>query len=367
MKELYILMGIVLFNIFTFYLAKILKFFIFKHKKNIFLRLFYSRVYKIFVPLLLLIDVNVLVFLFGNKLTNIKDIKFFLNLFLISWLLYEIVKYVIYVLINLKISKKESVRRELFFLAINLTKVFIFIVWIVIGLSYIGVNISAIVTSLGIGGVIIGLAAKETLSNFFDSIRLVSEDAFHVGDWIETKDFEGFVTEIGLSATQIRTFDNAMIIIPNSLLANQWIKNWSRRIVGRRIKFWLKIKYTTDTEEIERVINEIRKMLSKHPQIVTDEKIQSHLIKKMKKNTLFLLEDKYGVRKTLLVYLDRFDEYSMDILVYAFSITIDWEKWLKVKQDVYLKILKIIQNSKLELAYPTQEIFIDKRSELWRN
>jgi MscS family membrane protein len=367
MKELYILMGIVLFNIFTFYLAKILKFFIFKHKKNIFFRLFYSRVYKIFVPLLLLIDVNVLVFLFGNKLTNIKDIKFFLNLFLISWLLYEIVKYVIYVLINLKISKKESVRRELFFLAINLTKVFIFIVWIVIGLSYIGVNISAIVTSLGIGGVIIGLAAKETLSNFFDSIRLVSEDAFHVGDWIETKDFEGFVTEIGLSATQIRTFDNAMIIIPNSLLANQWIKNWSRRIVGRRIKFWLKIKYTTDTEEIERVINEIRKMLSKHPQIVTDEKIQSHLIKKMKKNTLFLLEDKYGVRKTLLVYLDRFDEYSMDILVYAFSITIDWEKWLKVKQDVYLKILKIIQNSKLELAYPTQEIFIDKRSELWRN
>jgi len=250
---------------------------------------------------------------------------------------------------------------------INLTKVLIIIILFVVILSHMGVNITAIITSLGIGGVIIGLAAKETLSNFFDSIRLVSEDAFHVGDWIETKDFEGFVTEIGLTATQIRTFDNAMVIIPNSRLANEWIKNWSRRIIGRRIKFWIKIKYTTNTKEIERVIGEIRYMLSHHPKIVTDDKIKSHLIKRMKKDTLFLLEDKYGVRKTLLVYLDKFNEYSMDILVYAFSITIDWEEWLKVKQDVMLKILEIIKNSELELAYPTSIIFCDKRENLWES
>jgi len=363
----YIVIGLLILNVLFYFLGSYFKYFLFKKRRNIFLKLLYSRVYKIGLPLLLLIDINVIFYLFSDSLDGLKEAKFFFNLFIISWLFYEIIKYIIYTAISIKISKKESVRRELFALSINLTKVLIIIRLFVVILSHLGVNITAIITSLGIGGVIIGLAAKETLSNFFDSIRLVSEDAFHVGDWIETKDFEGFVTEIGLTATQIRTFDNALIVIPNSKLANEWVKNWSRRIIGRRIKFWIKIKYTTDTKEITRVINQIREMLQKHPQIVTDEKIQSHLLKRMKKNTLFLIEDKYGVRKTLLVYLDKFDDYSMDILVYAFSVTIDWEEWLRVKQDVMLKILEIIDNSKLELAYPTSVIFYDERKNLWKN
>ena len=363
----YILIGLILFNILFFFFAKWIKYFLFKKRKNILLKLLYSRVYKIGTPLLLLIDINVLFYLFEDKLNGFNDVKFFLNVILISWLFYEIIKYIIYTAISIKISKKEAVRRELFALVINLTKVLIIIVLFIVLLSHMGVNITAIITSLGIGGIIIGLAAKETLSNFFDSIRLVSEDAFHVGDWIETKDFEGFVTEIGLTATQIRTFDNALIIIPNSRLANDWVINWSRRMIGRRIKFWIKIKYTLDTKEVERVIDEIRNMLLSHPKIVTKDKIRSHLIKKMKKNTLFLIEDKYGVRKTLLVYLDKFDDYSMDILVYAFSVTVDWEEWLRVKQDVMFKILEIIKNSKLELAYPTNVIFYDERKNLWKD
>ncbi len=216
------------------------------------------------------------------------------------------------------------------------------------------------------GGAIIGLAAKGTLENFFDSIRVISQDAFHQGDWIETKDFEGLVADVGLTSTQVRTFDNALITVPNSFLANSWIKNYSRRFIGRRIKFWIKIKYSTDTEEIKRVIKEIKKMLEKHPGIVTDKKIENKLRRIMYKKALFSMEDKYGIRKTLLVYLDEFDEYSMNILVYAYSISINWEEWLRVKQDVYLRILNIIENSKLELAYPIQEVFIDKRDELWK-
>ncbi|WP_456471088.1 mechanosensitive ion channel family protein [Caminibacter sp.] len=362
--KFYVISGVVLLNLLSPLIAKSIKFFLFKKRRNIFLRLLYSRVFKIGIPLLLLIDINTFFWVLGIEK---EKIKFFLNSVLIAWLFYEVVKYFIYTAITIKISKKESVRRELFFMAINLTKIFIAIVLIAVILSYFGVDITAIITSLGIGGVIIGLAAKETLSNFFDSIRIISEDAFHVGDWIETKDFEGFVTEIGLTATQIRTFDNALIVIPNSKLANEWIKNWSRRMIGRRIKFWIKLKYSTDIVEIKRVIKEIKDMLEHHPMIVTDNKIRSRLRKRMQKNALFSLEDKYGVRKTLLVYLDRFDEYSMDILIYAFSITIDWEEWLKVKQDVMLKILEIIKNSNLELAYPTSIIFYDERKNLWKN
>jgi MscS family membrane protein len=366
MREIILSIIVLLIDLLYPYLIKKLKIFLFKNRKKLYFRLFYSRVHKIGIPFLLLINLNLIHHWFKHIFYTIDDVFFYIYLFVGAWLVYEIFKYIVYTVISLKLAKKANVRKELFLLVINLMRVFLIVAILVLILSHFGVNVTAIITSLGVGGVIVGFGAKDTLSNFFDSIRLVSEDAFHQGDWIETKDFEGFVTEIGLTATQIRTFDNSLITIPNSVLANQWIKNWSRRIIGRRIKFWIKIKYTTDTKEIERVINKIRDMLEKHPQIVTDKKIKSKLRKKMMKNTLFSIEDKFGVRKTLLVYLDEFDEYSMNILVYAFSITVDWEGWLKVKQDVLFKVLEIIKNSELELAYPTSVIFHDERKNLWK-
>ena len=362
-----ILVGVLLiFDIAFYYFLRYIKIFLFKKRKNIRLKLLYPRVNKISLPLLLLINFNAVIYIF-NLYHKINNILFFINLAFILWTFYEVFKYFIYTSLSVKISKKKNVRRELFALIINLTKVGIILFYLIVLLSKMGVNLTAIITSLGIGGVMIGLAAKETFGNFFDSIRLISEDAFHVGDWIETKDFEGFVTEIGLTSTQIRTFDNALIVIPNSKLANEWIKNWSRRIIGRRIKFWLKIKPTTDIEEIDRVIQKIRTMLEKHPKIVTDKKIKNKYKNNLYRNALFLIEDKLGVRKTLLVYVDNISEYSIDILIYAFTITIDWEEWLKTKQDVIYKILEIIKDSSLELAFPTYIIFHDKKENLWKN
>jgi MscS family membrane protein len=210
----------------------------------------------------------------------------------------------------------------------------------------------------------VGLSAKDTLANFFDSIRLVSEDAFRQGDWIRMGEVEGFVTEMGLTSTKIRTFDNALVTIPNTLLANGYVTNWSRRKVGRRIKFYLRLRYTTDTREIDRVIYEIYEMLHSHPDIVNKNKIR--YLKRMRKtyeDGLFNVDDKYGVRRTLLVYLDEIGEYSLNILVYAFSISVDWEEWLRVKQDVIGRTLKIIEESELELAIPRQEILLENEEQ----
>ena len=362
-KELYILISLLFFNTIFSPILKRVRYFLFKKRSNPYFKFLYSRVYKFSIPLILLININVLFTLFYRYVLEFETVKYFINIFLISWLSYEVIKYIIYTTINVKLSKNQSVRREIFTLAINLTKILIAIIIIAIILSFIGVNLSAIITSLGIGGVIVGLGAKETLANFFDSIRLISEDAFRVGDWIETKEIEGFVTEVGLISTQIRTFDNALISIPNSQLANSWVKNWSRRIVGRRIKLTLKIKYTSKTQEIEKVLQEIKYTLQTHPKIVTQEKIQGKLRKRMYHNTLFLLEDKYGIRKTLLVYLDNFDDYSMNILIYAFTIPVSWEEWMQVKQDIMFKILKIIDKSELELAYPTSIVYHSPKGE----
>jgi len=349
------------------FLKKPLKYYLFTKRADSFYRYLYFRVDKIIKPIIFLVD-----FYFVNliikkifALTETSDyllFTFIVNLFLVLWFFYEVVKFLIYSTLRKRIKSQQNARRELFNLFLNITKIAIVLIATIAILTKFGIDITALITSLGIGGVIIGLSAKDTLVNFFDSIRLISEDAFRQGDWVQTRDVEGFVTELGLTSTQIRTFDNAMVTIPNSKLANDYIKNWSKRVIGRRIKFHLPIKFTNDTDEIDRIIYEIYEMLHSHPDIMNLNKLR--YLRKMKKtyeDGLFNIEDKYGVRRTLLVYLDEIGEYSMNILIYAFSISVNWEEWLRVKQDVLKKIIKIIDQSELEFAYPTNEILLQNR------
>jgi MscS family membrane protein len=289
----------------------------------------------------------------------INEIFILVYYFISIWFFYEIIKLFLYAVLIKKIKKEKNARIELFNLFLNITKVIIFFIVIVILLAEIGIDVSALITSLGIGGAILALSAKDTLTNFFDSLRLISSDAFRQGDWIETKEANGFVTEVGLLTTKIRTFANAFITVPNSSLANNYIKNWSRRMVGRKIKFHIKLKIKNDKQEINRVIQDILQILNNHNDIVNDEKIE-HLIqmKHTYADGLFNIADKYGVRKTMLVYLDKIDTYSMDILVYVFSISIGWNEWLKTKQEILVQIIDIVDKSSLEFAYPKEEIEI---------
>jgi len=343
------------------------KYYLFKHRRESYFRFLYYRVEKIFKPLIYFLYILFFIkainqFLKFDINNDFANFIFFIKLLLILWTTYEIIKYLIYATIRNKIKSQKVARRELFNLLLNISKISLFLIVFIVMLSRFGIDVTALITSLGIGGAIVGFSAKDTLVNFFDSIRLVSEDAFRQGDWIETRDLEGFVTELGLTSTQIRTFDNAMVTIPNSKLANDYIKNWTKRVIGRRIKFYIPIKFTANTVEIDRVIHEIYNMLHSHPDIVNLNKIK--YLKKMTtifEDGLFNLEDKYGVRRTLMVYLDKIDKYSLSILVYAFSISVNWEEWLRVKQDILKKILEIIEDSELELAYPTHEILLNNK------
>jgi len=367
--ELIVATGIVLLASFVNYLIRrpLLRWakkILYRRRRESFYRLLFNRVEKMGRPLRLMI----VFFLLRRAIeifvvTDMLDTFFFsLYWFFFFWFIYETIKFLLYATLTAKIRKQRMARMELYNLFLNITRVFIAFILVLLILSHMGVNLTALITSLGIGGAIVGLSAKDTLTNFFDSIRLVSEDAFRQGDWIETSEVEGFVTEMGLTSTKIRTFDNALVTVPNTVLANNYVKNWTRRMVGRRIKFYLQLKYSSDIREIERVIFEIYEMLHSHPDIVNKNKLRYLLrMKKTHESGLFNLEDKYGVRRTLLVYLDEIGEYSMRILVYAFSISVNWEEWLRVKQDVIKKILKIIDESELELAVPAREIFLEKQ------
>ena len=328
-------------------------------RKNLFYRLLFHRYEKLVRPMrywvyLFLLRHVVILFMSGDQLAFVFSL---LNTLLIAWWVYEVAKFFLYTSLSIRINRQEKVRKEFFNLFLNIIKIIIGAVILLVVLARMGIDLTGLITSLGIGGVLIGFTAKDTLTNFFDSIRLVSEQAFSLGDWIETKDVEGFVVEIGLAATRVRTFDNALVTIPNSRLANSAIHNWSARLVGRRIKFSLRLKYTYDTAELMRVRQAIRDMLEHHPDIVNDTRLR-HLIqnKRTFETGLFNIEDKYGVKKTLLVYFDTIDTYSMNLLIYAFSESVHWETWLSVKQDVLKQIIEIIRDSKLELAVPQEAV-----------
>jgi len=346
-------------------LRKFILYRLYKKRKDIVYKLMFHRLDKLVRPFRYIVSLFVFEKAIGIFLAEQEQSFFFyiVYLLLFAWWFYEIIKFITYTSLSVKIEKGKEVHQELFVLFLNIFKVIIALVVIFALLSRMGVDLTGLITSLGVGGIVLGFSAKDTLTNFFDSIRLIGEDAFHIGDWIETEEVEGIVTEVGLAATNIRTFDNALVTIPNSKLASSYIKNWSKRKVGRRIKFDLRVKHTYDMAELENVVNDIRNMLNNHPEIMNDQKVKYFVrMKKTYKDAIFNLHDNVGagVGGKLLVYFDDIDEYSMNILVYAFTISVNWEDWLSVKQDILKEIILIIDKSKLELAIPREEIVLGK-------
>ena len=200
-------------------------------------------------------------------------------------------------------------------------------------------------------------AAKDSIANIFGSISILAGDLFEQGDWIEIDNMDGTVVEIGLRATTIRTFDNALISIPNFKLVNEGIKNWSRRSIGRRIKMIIGVTYESDFENIKKAIEEIRTMLREHPGIA-NERTQFQSFYRQPK--LISAEDFKGVKRTTLVYMDEFADSSINILIYCFSRSVVWQEWLSVKEDVMYKVAEILKKHNLDFAYPAMTVHLTK-------
>lgn len=249
----------------------------------------------------------------------------------------------------------KQIKDEMINVTLKIINFLIVIVGLLLVLYLAGVNLTAVLSGLGIGGFAVALAARESLANFFGTVSILMSDMFSQGDWIVVEDKEGTVVEIGLRVTTLRTFDNAMISIPNGVLANGDVKNWSRRAIGRRIKMKLGVKYNSKASDISSAVEDIRTMLQEHQGIAT---VNTSYKARLHKNAkLVSKEDALGVKRTLLVYLDEFSESSITILVYCFSKTTDWNEWLKVKEDVMYKMMDILEKNHLEFAFPSLSIY----------
>jgi MscS family membrane protein len=194
----------------------------------------------------------------------------------------------------------------------------------------LGLSLSGLLTFGGVGGLIVGLAAKDLLSNFFGGLMIYFDRPFKVGDWIRSPDrsIEGTVERIGWRMTIIRTFDKRPLYVPNSVFSSIVVENPSR-MLNRRIYETIGLRYE-DAHKVDSIIKEVKAMLQSHPDIDNNQ--------------------------TLIVNFNAFGPSSLDFFVYTFTKTVDWVRFHEVKQDVLLQIMAIIHAQQADVAYPTQTL-----------
>lgn len=197
-----------------------------------------------------------------------------------------------------------------------------------------GFDVNGFIAGLGLGGLAFALAAKDAVANIFGGIVIILDKPFTIGDWIYTPSVEGTVEEISFRSTKVRTFAQALVTVPNSVLANEPITNWTR-MGKRRITFNLGVSYGTSRQQLQKCVDRIRDMLETHPNI--------H-------------------RETIFVHFDQFNDSGLGIFLYFFTVTTRWGEYLRVKEDVNFKIMEILEQENVSVALPSRSIYLERRS-----
>ena len=302
------------------------------------------------VQILLIINFEIALYIYNDfNSTNILS-KFFNIIYALffTFIFYRVINSIARVkIINIHKSN-QKIKDELINITIKIINFLIIIFGILLVLYLAGVNLTAVLSGLGIGGFAVALAARESLANFFGTLSILMSNVFSQGDRISFNNKEGTVAEIGLRVTTLRTSDNALISIPNGILANSDIKNWSKRTMGRNIILNLKIKYDENSENIHNATKAMYQMLKHHPDIATED--TNYTVALNKDAKIVSKEDAFGVKRSLLVYLDNFSDSDIDIVIYCFTKTINKGEWIKIKEEIMYKIMKVLQDNSLEFT-----------------
>ena len=211
-------------------------------------------------------------------------------------------------------------------------RTFLLVVAVILVVQNLGYSVSSLLAGLGIGGLAVALAAQETLGNFFGSVSLVADRPFKVGDWIQVGDkVDGDVEAIGMRSTKVRTWSKSLMSIPNKVLANEMIENWSR-MPKRRVKQYIGVTYSTPADTMHDLVEDIKQLLR------DDEGVQQDFI---------------------LVNFTDFGDSSLQILVYYFTTTTAWLKHMDIRQRINIKIMKAVEVRGASMAFPTRSLHFE--------
>lgn len=206
--------------------------------------------------------------------------------------------------------------------------VYIFAAFYLLG-NIFNIDVTTLAAGLGIGGLAIAMASKESLENLLGSFTIFFDKPFTVGDIISIGSITGVVEKVGFRSTRIKTFDRSIVTVPNKNLISAELDNLGLRKV-RRAKFMIGLTYDSTTEQIKSVVKDIQTMLNEHD--MTNEES--------------------------IVRFQEFGSSSLDILIIFFVNSHKWNDYINTKQDINYKIMEIVKSHNCDFAFPSTTVYL---------
>lgn len=252
------------------------------------------------------------------------------SILLITWTAFRLVNAGAILLAEMSARTESKVDDQLVPLARKGAKVFIATLGFVLVAQNLGYSVSGLLAGLGIGGLALAMAAKDTLANLFGSLMIMLDRPFHVGDMITFSGGEGVVEEIGMRSTRVRTAAKTVVSVPNQNLANATVENQSQ-MPRRRVKFTLGITYDATAAQMQELVTRIESLLRADPDVDPEQ---------------------------LMVRFTDFGASSLDVLVQYFTVTTEYPRSLEIRQRLNLELMRLVEEMGLQIAFPTRTVHL---------
>lgn len=266
-----------------------------------------------------------------NTITIIQVVdKLFLLLMIISlfWIALRIIDFIAHVFAYRAAQTESKEDDQLVPFVKELVKITTVSIAFFVVLGYVfEINVLTLITGLGIGGIAIALAAKESLENLLGSFTIFVDRPFVVGDFVKVNGVEGTVEKVGFRSTRIRTAEKSLVTMPNKKMIDTPLENMTVRNY-RRIKFNVGLTYNTPVQEIKNIAQKITDYIDAHPKTNNDA----------------------------IVTFEDFGASSLDLQVLYYIEMMDYNLYLKIKEEINFKIVEIVQESSGDFAFPTQTV-----------
>ena len=255
-----------------------------------------------------------------------------LSLFLLLFALNYLLKILLVYMQRLTSYTESSMDDQLLPVVYKLLSLILWSIGIIYILDYMGVNITALLAGISIGGLALALAAQDTVKNFFGSIMIFLDKPFQIGDLVEFDGVLGTIEEVGVRATRIRTPKNSLTYVPNAKIADSIINNLGMRVY-RQYNTNLGITYDSSPESIELFVKGLREIIIMHPHIKDDN---------------------------FEVHLNSFGDSSINIMMNMYFDTKIWSEELKYRHEVMIAIIKLAEGMGIRFAFPTRTLHIEE-------
>ena len=249
----------------------------------------------------------------------------------IFWLLHQLVIPFSFVIKNFE----DKISKPLVDWTLRGLKIIIFILGVVAVLELWGIKVGPVIAGLGLFGIAVALGAQDLFKNLISGIMILMERRFTVGDIVLVSgEVEGVVEQIGFRSTLIRRFDSTPVMVPNYKFAEQSVTNHSRRH-HRRIRWLIGLEYRTTVEQLKNNRDDIYDLVLNDTSFAKNE------------------------NSNFFVRIDSFSDSSIDMLVQAFTVTNDWGEFLKIKENLAVKIIEIVDKNSTSFAFPSQSLYVE--------